>query len=328
MDNHPVSRARRTSPHAQTPPLALRASCVPSRNKCGQPKPVENAEIASGSGGKLRYSCIRNYKRQAGTSSLILCKQDEATKEFRWTEAQLKCIRDPSLPDPPPEATTEDSRRETASSTPSAPEATSAAPSAAPLHPHGSGTASQPASDPASTPPGTASLPSPSPSSPSTATAEAGRCCPATATAGVTRPPSTSPPASQAPASTMPGSGDRGTSAPAGRIPGNATRSSDKSVRQGITGSPYFRIGFPFLVLLAVIIICFVLWVLYRRPRCSLRWTGIAGGTDFPQRVLAPTMSEGGGQIAPSGNGPEDSGAAPEGMPMLPMGAQGATSTG
>ncbi|XP_062990703.1 interleukin-15 receptor subunit alpha [Elgaria multicarinata webbii] len=61
---------------------------------------------------KLRYSCAKNYKRKAGTSSLIVCKQDENTKEFRWTKAQLSCIRDPSRPIPQPETTTEDSRRD------------------------------------------------------------------------------------------------------------------------------------------------------------------------------------------------------------------------
>ncbi|XP_061494053.1 uncharacterized protein LOC133390128 isoform X1 [Rhineura floridana] len=78
-----------------------------AQGECGMPLQIENAEW-SGSGTRLRYSCVKNYKRKAGKSSLVVCKQDSVTKEFRW-EAQLSCIRDPSLP--APKSMTEGSRR-------------------------------------------------------------------------------------------------------------------------------------------------------------------------------------------------------------------------
>ncbi|XP_061494054.1 uncharacterized protein LOC133390128 isoform X2 [Rhineura floridana] len=64
-----------------------------AQGECGMPLQIENAEW-SGSGTRLRYSCVKNYKRKAGKSSLVVCKQDSVTKEFRW-EAQLSCIRSP-----------------------------------------------------------------------------------------------------------------------------------------------------------------------------------------------------------------------------------------
>ncbi|XP_067324619.1 interleukin-15 receptor subunit alpha [Anolis sagrei] len=67
--------------------------------KCGAPNVLKNARIAEGSSSeKLRYSCVKNYKRKAGTSNLILCKLDSNTKKYQWTKANLTCIRDPSLP--------------------------------------------------------------------------------------------------------------------------------------------------------------------------------------------------------------------------------------
>ncbi|XP_008108493.2 interleukin-15 receptor subunit alpha [Anolis carolinensis] len=77
-------------------------SAAPSdvmEGECGVPTLVENAQIAEGSNSeKLRYSCMKNYKRKAGTSNLILCKQDKHTKEYQWTNSNLICIRDPLLP--------------------------------------------------------------------------------------------------------------------------------------------------------------------------------------------------------------------------------------
>ncbi|XP_074832170.1 interleukin-15 receptor subunit alpha isoform X2 [Carettochelys insculpta] len=66
------------------------------------PKEVSNAEIKVDNNNflnaRLRYKCKEGYKRKAGTSSLIVCERDNATKMLRWTEPNITCIRDPSLP--------------------------------------------------------------------------------------------------------------------------------------------------------------------------------------------------------------------------------------
>nr|XP_020633942.1 interleukin-15 receptor subunit alpha isoform X4 [Pogona vitticeps] len=73
---------------------------------------MANAHIAEGATGtRLRYSCAKNYKRQAGTSSLVVCKYNEMSKKPEWTRPNINCIRDPSLP-PEPETATEDSGRD------------------------------------------------------------------------------------------------------------------------------------------------------------------------------------------------------------------------
>uniref|UniRef100_A0A8D0BRA4 Sushi domain-containing protein n=1 Tax=Salvator merianae TaxID=96440 RepID=A0A8D0BRA4_SALMN len=122
------------------------------RYGCGRPMPVENAEVMEGdqTGTRLRYSCVKNYKRKAGTSSLIVCKEDEKTRTFQWTPAQLKCIIVMTTSTPGPE--------ETETSTP-------APPKTAGVNPLGSRSTSQTASSPGtalprtSTPVQEASLP-------------------------------------------------------------------------------------------------------------------------------------------------------------------------
>ncbi|XP_074832178.1 interleukin-15 receptor subunit alpha isoform X3 [Carettochelys insculpta] len=82
--------------------LPARASAAAQPERCSMPKEVSNAEIKVDNNNflnaRLRYKCKEGYKRKAGTSSLIVCERDNATKMLRWTEPNITCIRDPSLP--------------------------------------------------------------------------------------------------------------------------------------------------------------------------------------------------------------------------------------
>ncbi|XP_066490355.1 interleukin-15 receptor subunit alpha isoform X2 [Tiliqua scincoides] len=93
------------------------AASLPS-GKCGIPMQIKNAEIEVTGSTRLRYSCVKDYKRKAGTSNLIVCKQDGSTKQYQWTNSNLNCIRDPSKPATDLPGTTEDSRQKTETSTP------------------------------------------------------------------------------------------------------------------------------------------------------------------------------------------------------------------
>nr|XP_034983480.1 uncharacterized protein LOC118091031 isoform X2 [Zootoca vivipara] len=97
-------------PHSATA-AARRGSTelLKAPGNCSEPPPqVENAEVPKGSSdsNRLRYSCVKNYKRKAGTSSLAVCRENATTKKFEW-DVRLTCIKDPSLP----ATTTEDPRR-------------------------------------------------------------------------------------------------------------------------------------------------------------------------------------------------------------------------
>ncbi|XP_053113957.1 interleukin-15 receptor subunit alpha isoform X3 [Hemicordylus capensis] len=78
---------------------------------CGRPEEIKNAQMeANGpwyNGTRIRYSCAKGYKRKAGTSNLIVCRQNKSM--FEWSLPNLTCIRDPSTTDPP--NTTEDFRK-------------------------------------------------------------------------------------------------------------------------------------------------------------------------------------------------------------------------
>ncbi|XP_050792936.1 interleukin-15 receptor subunit alpha isoform X2 [Gopherus flavomarginatus] len=82
--------------------LSAGTSAAALQERCSMPKEVNNADITVGNNNllnaSLRYTCKDGYKRKAGTSSLIVCVMDEVTKTLRWTEPNLHCIRDPTLP--------------------------------------------------------------------------------------------------------------------------------------------------------------------------------------------------------------------------------------
>ncbi|XP_063164876.1 interleukin-15 receptor subunit alpha [Candoia aspera] len=226
--------------------------------KCGPPKPVENAHIANESNGKrLRYSCLKNYKRKAGTSNLIVCEQDATTKEFKWSTPQLVCI------DPAVESTTEGSTREASRPT----ESLCANPSIVSAHPYGSQTISpvMETSSVVHTPHRTAKPSSDSPVPAVTATPGGGRFAPGTISENVTLPQRTTP-LSQAETSKTQWMQHQTTSAPSEGAPGNTTEPPDTSILQSITDSAYFRIGFPFLA--AILSTGFMYYCGWRR-RCN-----------------------------------------------------------
>ncbi|KAH1186790.1 interleukin-15 receptor subunit alpha [Mauremys mutica] len=82
--------------------LSAGTSAAALQERCSTPKEVNNADVTVGNNNllnaSLRYTCKDGYKRKAGTSSLIVCVMDEVTKMLRWTEPNLRCIRDPALP--------------------------------------------------------------------------------------------------------------------------------------------------------------------------------------------------------------------------------------
>ncbi|CAM2098711.1 unnamed protein product [Caretta caretta] len=82
--------------------LSSGTSAAALQERCSVPKEVNNADVQVGNNNllnaSLRYTCRDGYKRKAGTSSLIVCVMDKVTKTLRWTEPNLRCIRDPALP--------------------------------------------------------------------------------------------------------------------------------------------------------------------------------------------------------------------------------------
>ncbi|XP_051817822.1 interleukin-15 receptor subunit alpha isoform X2 [Antechinus flavipes] len=80
--------------------LPLLPLCALREVTCPTPKSVENADIKVKSHSiesRERYVCNSGFKRQAGTSNLIQCILDQKSNTARWTETNLKCIRDPTL---------------------------------------------------------------------------------------------------------------------------------------------------------------------------------------------------------------------------------------
>uniref|UniRef100_A0ABM5GLM9 Interleukin-15 receptor subunit alpha n=1 Tax=Pogona vitticeps TaxID=103695 RepID=A0ABM5GLM9_9SAUR len=309
----PCRPAEAASPSAPPPP----------EGQCGSPPPMANAHIAEGATGtRLRYSCAKNYKRQAGTSSLVVCKYNEMSKKPEWTRPNINCIRDPSLP-PEPETATEDSGRETEASTPNSPEAAGVDPSVTSAHPYESRT------DPSPSPPGTAGVTS----GPTTATAgfaEDGEGTPpGEATERVTPSHGSATPVSRARTSKTLTAGSSPTVVPSEGTVGNTTRASDPASPESRKGTDsslyrqqkwppyggsllddflYFSIGFPALAV-GFIVICSLLWCLYRRKR------GTVVGPHTEESIpMAPVTSrEEGSSFSPLDD-PEPSG---EGAPML-----------
>nr|XP_008108494.1 PREDICTED: interleukin-15 receptor subunit alpha isoform X2 [Anolis carolinensis] len=268
-------------------------SAAPSdvmEGECGVPTLVENAQIAEGSNSeKLRYSCMKNYKRKAGTSNLILCKQDKHTKEYQWTNSNLICIRDPLLP---PSTTPEKtSRGEATPSTPAAPK-TAATTSLE--------TGSPPADRPTTT------------MAPRSIVGLGQVTSPGPVTQSSTRPRettiTTTPPVLQTRTSETLKAGNRSTVAPP------KTSSPWK-----LTDSPAIRVGFPLLVL-SVILLAFLLWRL-----CFWKQTGSQRPGDLPPSEETPMVlmaSEDNGQASDPG----DFSSRCEGDRVLP--SPSATSTG
>ncbi|KAM6436252.1 LOW QUALITY PROTEIN: interleukin-15 receptor subunit alpha [Liasis olivaceus] len=271
--------------------------------KCGPPKQVENARIANETNGKkLRYTCLKNYKRKAGTSSLIVCEQDATTKEFKWSAPQLVCI------DPAMEKTTEGNARETSRPT----ETLCANPSIVSAHPYGNQTISQvvETSTFAHTPHRTAKPSSDSPVPPVTATPGGGRFAPGTICESVTLPQRTTP-LSQAEPSKTQWMQHQTTPAPSEGAPGNITEPSDTSILQSITGSVYFRIGFPFLVVI-ILSAGFTYYCCCRRQRNLWRQPKASP----VELILIDPMGSEGGRLASASNS-QDPGPVNEEDPML-----------
>nr|XP_020633938.1 interleukin-15 receptor subunit alpha isoform X1 [Pogona vitticeps]XP_020633939.1 interleukin-15 receptor subunit alpha isoform X1 [Pogona vitticeps] len=263
---------------------------------------MANAHIAEGATGtRLRYSCAKNYKRQAGTSSLVVCKYNEMSKKPEWTRPNINCIRDPSLP-PEPETATEDSGRETEASTPNSPEAAGVDPSVTSAHPYGSRT------DPSPSPPGTAGVTS-RPTAATAGFAEDGEGTPpGEATERVTPSHGSATPVSRARTSKTLTAGSSPTVVPSEGTEGNTTRASDPAGPESRKDFLYFSIGFPALAV-GFIVICSLLWCLYRRKR------GTVVGPHTKESIpMAPVTSrEEGSSFSPLDD-PEPSG---EGAPML-----------
>ncbi|XP_042322628.1 interleukin-15 receptor subunit alpha [Sceloporus undulatus] len=257
--------------------------------KCGTPKLVENAQILKSSNPiMLRYSCVKNYKRKAGTSSLSVCKEDG-----QWTEPNIACIRDPTLPT----SRTESMRTEAKTSTPAAPKMTDVSPSLGSTQPYGSTATSPPALHTSSAWLGTAK---PSPDRPTMmrTTMKVSRCTsPHTVTKRITLPQRTTTPVLQARTSETPKAGNGSTTAP-----------PETSAPWKQTGS-VITIGLPILAFLFLILLFFC----YRRRRSSQRAADLPLPEESPMTDMASID-------------PDDPGSSNEGDPVLP--SNSAISTG
>nr|XP_034983477.1 uncharacterized protein LOC118091031 isoform X1 [Zootoca vivipara]XP_034983479.1 uncharacterized protein LOC118091031 isoform X1 [Zootoca vivipara] len=285
-------------PHSATA-AARRGSTelLKAPGNCSEPPPqVENAEVPKGSSdsNRLRYSCVKNYKRKAGTSSLAVCRENATTKKFEW-DVRLTCIKDPSLP----ATTTEDPRREAETSTPATPQAagvnTSVASAAAP---YGSETPSPSASIAALIRTGKPTRPGRAMAT--TTTPELGRHTPGTASESSAKCESAAAKASQPATSNRHTAGDR-TIAP---VP---------IERQ--TGSLPLRIGVPCLVLVALLLVGCLAFRWHRRPR------SVQGQADVPleeQIPMAAERSEPGDQAPLAAGSPDDLRPTDEGLRTLP----------
>ncbi|KAJ6666281.1 hypothetical protein lerEdw1_000553 [Lerista edwardsae] len=250
--------------------------------KCGIPMPIENAEIELTGSARLRYSCVKDYKRKAGTSNLIVCRQDDVTKQYRWTKANLNCTRDPSKPAPP--GTTKGSRQktvplarviETETSTPtrkSATPQTSVNAAMVTMRPPGNPTTnSAPASSTTGTILPTAAGPWPDASVvTASTTAVVGWLSPGTVAKNTTLQERTTTQDSRARTSSQPSlksptARSRWTAGPWRATAGNATQppSGDGLDRQ--TGSPSVRIVLPCVAGVLIIILSVLTWYFSER---------------------------------------------------------------
>lgn len=103
-------RAGGEGAHPELLPLLLLLLFPPSALgvTCPTPSAIEHADIRVKSyhqSSRERYTCHSGFKRKAGTSSLTECVYNETTGTARWTRPTLQCIRDPSLPQHQPPAT-------------------------------------------------------------------------------------------------------------------------------------------------------------------------------------------------------------------------------
>ncbi|XP_053261060.1 uncharacterized protein LOC128421833 [Podarcis raffonei] len=278
---------------------------------CSEPPQVQNAEVSKGSGdgNKLRYSCVKNYKRKAGTSSLAVCRENITTKTFQW-EVRLSCIRDPSLP----ATTTEAPRREAETSTTETPQAAGVNTSVA------SATAPYVSKTPSPSVSIAALLRTAKPTRPGRGTAttsapEVGRYTPGTVSESLAKCKSTTAKASQPATSKSLTAGDRPTAVPPGRISGVTPEPSvPVPPIERRTGSLPLRIGVSCLVLVVLLVGC--LAFSYRR-----RWRSVQGQADIPleeQIPMAAERSEPGDQAPPAAGSPDDLRPTDEGVRMLP----------
>ncbi|XP_058047454.1 interleukin-15 receptor subunit alpha isoform X2 [Ahaetulla prasina] len=269
--------------------------------KCGAPWPVANARIAYENSKKLRYTCVKNFKRKAGTSSLIFCEQDPTTHEYRWSRPPLVCIDMENAADGP--------RRETTRPTQTT---MSTNPASLSTRLYGSQTNSPIVVETSrftDTPRRTAKPTPDSLGSTVTATPEGGRLTPGTISKSVTPSPRTTPFSPDESSKTQ-WTPRQITSAPSEGPPGNVTEPSDTSVLQKITGSVYFRAGIPFL---AVILSAGFMYYCYcRRSRHPWRQPRVPSVEEIPMDPMGSKE----GTPALAGDSP-DPGPVNEEDPML-----------
>ncbi|KAM3832995.1 interleukin-15 receptor subunit alpha [Vipera latastei] len=266
--------------------------------KCGVPKQVANAHIVyeNNHGNKLRYACLKNFRRKAGTSSLIVCEQDAITREYRWSPPQLVCI------DLTVEGTAEGhTTREIQCTNPASVSARL----------YGSQTTSPVVETTsfAHTPRRTAK-PSPKSLGPTvTATPGVGWLTTGTVSESVTPSPTRTPfpPDRNDKTQWTP---QQATCVPSEDPLGNITDPTDTGVLQSITGSPYFRIGLP---LSAIILSAGFMYYCYcRRSRDPWRQPRVPSVEGIPMDPLGCEE----GRSASAGDSP-DPGPVNEEDPML-----------
>ncbi|XP_058047455.1 interleukin-15 receptor subunit alpha isoform X3 [Ahaetulla prasina] len=276
--------------------------CSMYRGKCGAPWPVANARIAYENSKKLRYTCVKNFKRKAGTSSLIFCEQDPTTHEYRWSRPPLVCIDMENAADGPRRAETTRPTQTTMSTNPAS----------LSTRLYGSQTNSPIVVETSrftDTPRRTAKPTPDSLGSTVTATPEGGRLTPGTISKSVTPSPRTTPFSPDESSKTQ-WTPRQITSAPSEGPPGNVTEPSDTSVLQKITGSVYFRAGIPFL---AVILSAGFMYYCYcRRSRHPWRQPRVPSVEEIPMDPMGSKE----GTPALAGDSP-DPGPVNEEDPML-----------
>ncbi|KAK9400246.1 interleukin-15 receptor subunit alpha [Crotalus adamanteus] len=221
---------------------SLKCVCYPG--KCGVPKAVANARIVyeNSHGNKLRYACLENFKRKAGTSSLIVCEQDAITRKYRWSPPQLVCIY-LAVEDTTESHTTRETARPT--------QIQCTNPGRVPAHLYGSQTTSPVLETSSFAPPprGTAKPSSDSLGSTVTATSGDGWMTTGTVSKSVTPSPTRTPFSPDENINTQ-WTPQQTTSAPSEGPLGNTTDPTDTGIWQSIAGSHYFKIGIPFFAVI------------------------------------------------------------------------------
>uniref|UniRef100_A0ACB8FMS3 Uncharacterized protein n=1 Tax=Sphaerodactylus townsendi TaxID=933632 RepID=A0ACB8FMS3_9SAUR len=193
----------------------------------------------------MRYNCVKNYKRKAGTSSLVVCHENKTTKTFQWVR-NLICIRDPAKPES--EHVTEEAKKETERPTPASQPASpkpSAHPAAVSGDPYGSETTPSTATTQLRTTKPFREEPTTMPTPQETGGGFLGTHAETVTACKATKRKDSQPKSTKLPFGAFSTEIGNVTAVPSRNTPGRTTRGSQADIRQGQTGRHAKRAVFP-----------------------------------------------------------------------------------